>query len=57
MKYHAFECEDAAAASIVNVKKIDPEDSFTYVILPDPFGTGKFIIEIVTPEWGSLGRI
>ena len=57
MPHRGFDSEDDAAEFIADIKRSDPQDDFTYVIVPDSLGSGRFFIEIVTPEGRSLGRV
>jgi hypothetical protein len=56
MKHHVFDSEDAAANFIARVKDDDPKDIFTYVICPDPLGSGQFFIEVFAPDGRCFGR-
>ena len=57
MPHRVFNSEDDAAEFIADIKRSDPQDDFTYVIVPDSLGSGKFFIEIVTREGRSVGRV
>jgi hypothetical protein len=57
MPHRGFDSEDDAAEFIADIKRSDPQDNFTYVIVPDSLGSGKFFIEIVTAGGRSVGRI
>jgi hypothetical protein len=57
MPHRVFDSEDDAAEFIADIKKSDPQDNFTYVIVPDSLGSGKFFIEIFTPQARSVGRV
>ena len=57
MPHRVFDSEDDAAEFIADIKRSDPQDDFTYVIVPDSLGSGEFFIEIVTPEGRSVGRV
>ncbi len=57
MPHRVFDSEDDAAEFIADIKRSDPQDDFTYVILSDSLGFGKYFIEIVTPEGRSVGRV
>jgi hypothetical protein len=57
MPHRVFDSEDDAAEFIADIKRSDPQDDFTYVIIPDPLSFGKYFIEIVTPQGRSVGRV
>ena len=57
MPHRVFDSEDDSAEFIADIKRSDPQDDFTYVIVPDPLGSGKFFIEIVTLQGRSVGRV
>ncbi len=57
MQPYVFDCENDAAEFIADVKRNDPQNDFTYVIVPDPLGSGKFFIEIATPEGRIVGQV
>jgi hypothetical protein len=57
MPHRVFNSEDDAAEFIADIKRGDPEDDFTYVIVPDSLSSGKYFIEIVTPGGRSVGRV
>jgi hypothetical protein len=51
---YIFDCEDAAAEFIADVKSNDPSDDFIYVIVAHPFQARKFIVAIVAIDDLSL---
>ena len=57
MPHRGFNSEDDAAEFIADIKRSDPQDNFTYVIVPDSLGSGKFFIVIVTAEGRCVGRV
>ena len=57
MPHRGFDSEDDAAEFIADIKRSDPQNNFTYVIVPDSLGSGKFFIEIVTAEGRFVGRV
>jgi hypothetical protein len=57
MPHRVFDSEDDAAEFIADIKRSDPQDDFTYVIVPESLGCEKYFIKIVTPEGRSVGRV